>query len=69
MRFKIKPEYFDILGIIVFPLLFVFAVFELHTNILPNHVVLVLIMLTGIIGTVIDASIVYHFIIKKDKKI
>jgi uncharacterized BrkB/YihY/UPF0761 family membrane protein len=61
-----KPQYFDILGIIAFPYITVFALYFLtHGGQVPIWSVVVLAVI-GIVGFLVDSMIVlYYFLLKK----
>jgi hypothetical protein len=64
---KIKPEHFDFLGLIVFPLIFCYAAYILVSDNLPPHITTVILLFVGIFGTLIDGSVIYRYFICKKK--
>lgn len=65
---NISPEKFDLLGVVFFPFIFLCALYMLVTgNVLPDPI-LWAILLSGLIGFVIDGGIVYRFFLSDKKK-
>ncbi|MEK7106581.1 MAG: hypothetical protein AAB899_00135 [Patescibacteria group bacterium] len=62
---KIRPESFDILGLITFPSIAILSAYALVTgNPLPRWA-LFLLLFIGIAGLIIDGTIVYKTFLKK----
>lgn len=64
---KIRPEHFDILGVLAFPSIAAIALYALITgNALPKWVLFYL-LFVGIVGLIIDGTIVDMMFLRKRK--
>lgn len=65
---KIRPEYFDLLGVLYFPFIFFCALYMFLTGQVLPVAILVFLLLTSVIGFIIDGRIVYYFFLRKSRK-
>lgn len=66
---KLKPETFDLLGVLTFPFILVVAIWMLNTNQAPPLWLKIIFLIIGVLGTIIDGTIVYIEFIKKKEKV
>lgn len=62
----IKPEFFDIFGIAVFSFIVTISYQALNERLIPRWVFIVLLVI-GILGLIVDGTIVFMTYIKKKK--
>lgn len=62
---KLKAEHFDILGILTFPFILIYALYVLQTGHMPAEWTTKMLVVIGIGGIIIDGTIVYRFFFKK----
>ncbi|NCS98605.1 hypothetical protein GW764_00280 [Candidatus Parcubacteria bacterium] len=65
---KLKPQHYDILGLVVFLFIVGIAFFGIYNELQLPQWVFVVLLLIGVGGLLIDGSIVYNYFIKRDKK-
>jgi len=62
-----RPEHFDVLGILTFTYILGFALWAFLTEVAVPHWTLALLAFIGIIGLLIDCSMVFQYVLKKKK--
>ncbi len=62
---KFKAEHFDLLGVLCFPFIFIYAVWALKAGQLPPDWMTKMLVVIGVGGFLIDGTIVYRFFFKK----
>ncbi len=62
---KLKAEHFDLLGIISFPFILVYALSALSTGQIPAEWMTQTLIVIGIGGIIIDGTLVYRFFFKR----
>lgn len=66
---KLKPEHFDLLGVITFLFITIYAGYSLFTGKLPSQGYTIALLVIGVGGMIIDDTIVYKYILKRDKQL
>lgn len=63
-----RPEHFDILGILTFTYILGFALWAFITEVPVPEWTLALLMFIGIVGLLIDCSTVFEYVFKEKKQ-
>lgn len=59
-----QPEFFDIFGVVFFSFIVVVSLWALKTRKRFSKQILILLLIFGILGAIIDSTIVYLFYLK-----
>ena len=59
MTFQLTPEFMDIFGFMAFAFITIFACYILKTNKTPRKWLTIILLVIGILGIIVDGTIVY----------
>ena len=64
MKIYKRPEFYDIFGMLAFIYIIALSLFQINSNAVLSHQWYILMLIIGIIGLVVDVTVVYNKFLK-----